>query len=65
MEGPLDVTIDKPSIVLVFPYEGEPWGGFVPDESVVPRVLEWIERVHPEQAALLERWVDTILSRDG
>ncbi len=58
-----DVTIKQPTLVLWFPYEGEPKAAITPDESALPQVLEWIGRAYPKYADLLGEFVS--LATDG
>ena len=53
-----------PTITLVFPYEGAPYGIFTPDDDSAGQVLDWIRRVYPEWANLLEKATQAVIEND-
>jgi len=58
LSAPKETQIrDIPTITLVFPYEGTPYGIFTPDEECVPQVMDWLKQAHPEFVDVLERFV--------
>lgn len=58
------IKIEQPAVVLVFPYEGEPYGVFTPDDSYLPMVLDWVARAYPEHLGMIEQFVAAVKDSD-